>query len=84
MANWGVAEAKARFSAVVELPAQFSLARIGLEDSQAKQVEGNAGEVLKILLDTDVVSQLTENVPNAKAHTWLRGAIDEDILGGCV
>ena len=34
---------------------------------------------MKILLDTDVVSQLTKDVPNAKAHTWLRVAIDEDL-----
>jgi toxin FitB len=42
-------------------------------------VEGKAGEVLKILLDTDVISQLTKDIPNAKAHAWLRGAIDQDL-----
>jgi len=42
-------------------------------------VEGKAGEVLKILLDTDVVSQLTKDVPHPKAYAWLRGALDEDL-----
>jgi hypothetical protein len=30
-------------------------------------VGGKAGDVLKILLDTDVVSQLTKDVPHPKA-----------------
>jgi predicted nucleic acid-binding protein len=42
-------------------------------------MEGKAGEVLKILLNTDVVSQLTKDVPNTRAHVWLRGAIGEDL-----
>jgi hypothetical protein len=42
-------------------------------------MEGKAGEVLKILLDTDVISELTKDVPNAKAYAWLRAAIDEDL-----
>ena len=42
-------------------------------------MEGKAGEVLKILLDTDVISQLTKEVPHPGVHTWLRGAIDEDL-----
>ncbi len=42
-------------------------------------MEGKAGEVLKILLDTDVVSQLTKDVPHPGAYTWLSGAIDEDL-----
>ena len=42
-------------------------------------MEGKAGEVLKILLDTDVISQLTKDVPHPGVHTWLRGAIDEDL-----
>jgi len=42
-------------------------------------VEGKAGEVLKILLDTDVVSQLTKDVPHPKAYAWLKRVIDEDL-----
>jgi hypothetical protein len=42
-------------------------------------VEGKAGEVLKILLDTDVVSQLTKDVPHPKAYAWLKSALDEDL-----
>ena len=42
-------------------------------------MEGKAGEVLKILLDTDVVSQLTKDVPHPKAYAWLKCAIDEDL-----
>jgi predicted nucleic acid-binding protein len=42
-------------------------------------VEGKAGEVLKILLDTDIVSQLIKDVPHPGVHAWLRGAIDEDL-----
>ena len=42
-------------------------------------MEGKAGEVLKILLDTDVVSQLTKDVPHPRAYAWLRGAIDADL-----
>ena len=34
---------------------------------------------MKILLDTDVISQLTKDVPHPGVHTWLRGAIDEDL-----
>jgi predicted nucleic acid-binding protein len=42
-------------------------------------MEGKAGEVLKILLDTDVVSQLTKDVPHPRAYAWLKLAIDEDL-----
>jgi hypothetical protein len=42
-------------------------------------MEGKAGEVLKILLDTDVISQLTKDVPHPGVHAWLRGAIDGDL-----
>lgn len=42
-------------------------------------MEGKAGEVLKILLDTDVVSQLTKDVPHPRAYAWLKRAIDEDL-----
>jgi predicted nucleic acid-binding protein len=42
-------------------------------------VEGKTGEVLKILLDTDFVSQLIKDVPHPGVHAWLRGAIDEDL-----
>jgi predicted nucleic acid-binding protein len=42
-------------------------------------MEGKAGEVLKTLLDTDVISQLTKDAPHPGVHTWLRGAINEDL-----
>jgi predicted nucleic acid-binding protein len=42
-------------------------------------MEGKTGEVLKILLDTDVVSQLTKDVPHPRAYAWLKLAIDEDL-----
>jgi toxin FitB len=42
-------------------------------------MEGKAGEALKILLDTDVISQLTKDVPHSRAYAWLERAIDEDL-----
>jgi predicted nucleic acid-binding protein len=42
-------------------------------------MEGKAGEVLKILLDTDVISQLTKDTPHPRVYKWLTGAIDEDL-----
>ncbi|MBB5340919.1 type II toxin-antitoxin system VapC family toxin [Tunturiibacter gelidoferens] len=42
-------------------------------------MEDKAGEVLKILLDTDVISQFTKDVPHPGVHAWLRGAINEDL-----
>jgi toxin FitB len=42
-------------------------------------MEGKAGEVLKILLDTDVISQLTKDMPHPKAYAWLKHSIDEDM-----
>jgi len=42
-------------------------------------MEGKAGEVLKILLDTDVISQLTKEAPHPGVLSWLRGAVDEDL-----
>lgn len=42
-------------------------------------MEGKAGEVLKVLLDTDVISQLTKEVPRPGVLAWLRGSIDEDL-----
>ena len=42
-------------------------------------MEGKAGEVLKILLDTDIVSQLIKDVPHPKAYAWLKRVIDEDL-----
>jgi toxin FitB len=42
-------------------------------------MEGKAGEVLKILLDTDVISQLTKETPHPRAYKWLTAAIDEDL-----
>ena len=42
-------------------------------------MEGKAGEVLKILLDTDVISQLTKNAPHPWVYALLRGAINEDL-----
>jgi len=42
-------------------------------------MEGKAGEVLKILLDTDVISQLTKETPHPRVYKWLTAAIDEDL-----
>jgi toxin FitB len=42
-------------------------------------MEGKAGEVLKILLDTDVISQLTKEAPHPGVLSWLRGAVDGDL-----
>jgi predicted nucleic acid-binding protein len=42
-------------------------------------MEGKAGEVLKILLDTDVISQLTKDAPHPRVYKWLAGAFDEDL-----
>jgi predicted nucleic acid-binding protein len=40
-------------------------------------MEGKA--VLKVLLDTDVISQLTKDSPRPRVLAWLRGSIDEDL-----
>jgi len=42
-------------------------------------MEGKAGEVLKVLLDTDVISQLTKETPHPRAYKWLTAVIDEDL-----
>ncbi len=42
-------------------------------------MEGKAGEVLKILLDTDVISQLIKDAPHPRVHAWLRGLINGDL-----
>ena len=42
-------------------------------------MEGKAGEVLRALLDTDVISQLTKDSPRPGVLAWLRGSIDEDL-----
>ncbi len=34
---------------------------------------------MRILLDTDVVSQLIKDVPHPKAYAWLKSALDDDL-----
>jgi hypothetical protein len=47
--------------------------------SSAVAVQGKSGEVLKYLLDTDVVSQMIKDRPNPRVDAWLRGTENEEM-----
>ena len=68
-------EAKAKHG---RISSEFTITWFGTEDSPA-QLEGPAGEILSVLLDTNVISQLTKDEPDSAVHRWLAEAADEEM-----
>jgi toxin FitB len=65
-------EAKAKHG---RISSEFTITWFGTEDSPT-QLEGPAGEILSVLLDTNVISQLTKDEPHSAVHRWLAEAAE--------